>query len=483
MPNSLSAQLSAVGVAQVIAVLRAPSAAVRAARPSPALGAAVPVAASRAVAGADEGDVMELAKFFRTSELSHDSALAMSMSARKEKTRGVEWTNRAAKPTDATPPVRYFPNLGMMLGTVDQKGFNALAADARVKTVVAPPVLSLIRPERVAPVKLAAAAKAQPYTWGIQRLKADQLHAMNFTGKGVIVGHLDTGADGKHPALKSAFHAFAEFDDLGFEVTPPPAPHDTDEHGTHTAGTIAGRTTAGRAIGVAPGALLASAIVIEGGNVNARILAGMDWVIGQGAKVLSMSLGVRGYDESFLQVTQTIRERGILPVFAVGNEGAGTSRSPGNYVEALSVGAMGSNDKVPDFSSSQRFQRTDNPLVPDLVAPGVGVVSAKPGGGFQEMDGSSMATPHVAGLAALLMEAAPNATVDQVEQAIFNSCSPLPGELEERQNRGVPDAVKALGLLGVAVPSAVRPPRKAAARVKKIAPKPAGGRKRKKKSA
>lgn len=63
---------------------------------------------------------------------------------------------------------------------------------------------------------------------------------------------------GKHPALKSAFHAFAEFDMLGFEVTPAPAPHDTGDHGTHTAGTIAGRTVAGHAIGVAPEAKLAS---------------------------------------------------------------------------------------------------------------------------------------------------------------------------------------------------------------------------------
>jgi len=227
---------------------------------------------------------------------------------------------------------------------------------------------------------LTRALAAQP-TWGIKRLKADKLHDQNITGEGVIVGHLDTGADGKHPALKSAFHAFAEFDDMGFEVTPPPAPHDTADHGTHTAGTIAGRPVGGRAIGVAPGALLASAIVIEGGNTTARILAGMDWVIAQGARILSMSLGYRGYQEDFLVITQTLRDRGVLPVFAVGNEGPGTSRSPGNYVEALSVGAMDDNDKVADFSSSQRFDRPDNPLVPDLVAPGVGVMSAKPGGG------------------------------------------------------------------------------------------------------
>ena len=172
-----------------------------------------------------------------------------------------------------------------------------------------------------------------------------------------------------------------------------------------------------------------------------------------------MSLGFRGFTEDFLPVTQILRARGVLPVFAVGNEGPGTSRSPGNYAEALSVGAMDEQGRVADFSSSRRFDRTVDPIVPDVVAPGVGVVSAKPGGGYQEMDGSSMATPHVAGLAALLMEADPAATIDQIEQAIFGSCAPLAGESPDRQNRGVPDAVKALSLL----PTPPPPPAPAAA--------------------
>ena len=107
------------------------------------------------------------------------------------------------------------------------------------------------------------------------------------------------------------------------------------------------------------------------------------------------------------------RAQGILPLFAVGNEGPGTSRSPGNYVEALSVGATDRDDDVALFSSSQRFDRQSDLIVPDLVAPGVSVISARPGGGSQSMDGTSMATPHTAGLAALLLEAKPDATVDE----------------------------------------------------------------------
>jgi subtilisin len=244
-----------------------------------------------------------------------------------------------------------------------------------------------------------------------------------------------------------AIAAFAEFNTLGRQTNPDPDPFDTGDHGTHTAATIAARSVSGRSVGVAPGARLASAIVIEGGRVIARILGGMDWAVGNNVRVLNMSLGLRGFEDDFLQLTQLLRARNILPVFAVGNEGPGRSRFPGNYPEALSVGAHDRTGRVAPFSSSQRFVRTVEPLVPDLVAPGVGVVSARPGGGFQVMDGSSMATPHVAGLAALLMQSKPNATVDEVENAIFGSCRLTPTLDRERCNRGMPDAVQAMKLL------------------------------------
>ena len=191
--------------------------------------------------------------------------------------------------------------------------------------------------------------------------------------------------------------------------------------------------------------MLASAIVIEGGQVIARILAGMDWAVGLGVRVLSMSLGLPGWHDDFLALCRVLRARNVLPVFAVGNEGPGTSRSPGNYDDVLSVGACAQDDHVADFSSSQEFlpKRT----VPDLVGPGVGIISSVPGGGFMEMDGTSMATPHIAGLAALLFGALPTATADQVEAALFASCE-LPATMTaDRGNRGVPNGPRALAIL------------------------------------
>ncbi len=369
-----------------------------------------------------------LEKYFAASELSQVSAIA----AASVRTRSV------------TPQVvRYYPNLGIFFGTVNREGLAALRAEKDiVASVSGAPPLSLIRPTRAATARL-----AQKITWGIQALGVPDLWDQGYTGEGVLVGHLDTGVDGDHPALKGAIAAFAEFDVLGREVQPSPPPHDTEDHGTHTAATIAGRAVQGRRVGVAPGAALASAIVIEGGDVIARVLGGMDWAVGKGVRILNMSLGFRGWWEDFLPLTRILRAKNILPVFAVGNEGPGTSRSPGNYWQALSVGAIDEHREVAYFSSSQRFKRKKDPIVPDVVAPGVDVVSARPGGGYQAMDGSSMATPHIAGLAALLWQAKPKATVAQIERAIFASCQAGPGMSVERGNRGLPNGPRALEAL------------------------------------
>jgi subtilisin family serine protease len=337
---------------------------------------------------------------------------------------------------------RFFPRLGVMLGTVDHDGLVALRADSDVVAVVGAPALSPIRPRAVRAAKLTT-----EYTWGLERLGAPALWERGLTGKGVLVGQLDTGIDGQHPALADAVAHFAEFDLMGREVTPPPKPKDSDEHGTHTAATIAGRPVAGRHVGMAPGAKLASAAVIEGGDAVARVLGGMDWALGLGVRVLSLSLGFRGYWPDFLAITRILRRKGVLPVFAVGNEYAGSSRSPGNYSEALSVGACDAKGRIADFSSSQRFDRKRDPIVPDLVAPGVDIVSAKPGGGYQSMDGTSMATPHVAGLAALLLQAKPKASVKRLEAALFASCTRPRGMSPERGGKGIPDGVKALEAL------------------------------------
>ena len=374
-----------------------------------------------------------------------EPALAASLALSTNSLRGRP-ARRGARAK--TPAMRIYPHLGLALGTLARENYSALRADTRVESVAQAPELSLIRPV----ARAAAAVTPQP-TWGVRRVRAPELWQAGFTGEGVIVGHLDTGIDGKHAALKGAIHAYAEFD-LAGDIVAGAEPQDSGDHGTHTAGTIAGRKTKTRAIGVAPGCTLASAMVIEGGDVVARILGGMDWIIGQGAAILSMSLGLRGYTPAFQMVVDALRNANVLPVIAIGNEFAGTSRSPGNYVNVVSVGAIDEQDMVADFSGSQHFNRAIDPIVPDLVAPGVQVLSCVPGNRYMTMDGSSMATPHVAGLAALIKQAAPSATASDLEAAIFASCR-RPASMDvNRGNMGIPDAVAALNHLGGAAVAA-----------------------------
>ena len=343
----------------------------------------------------------------------------------------------------APAKARVYPNLGIMYGTVDREGLAGLQSAPEVSRISA-----ALQPSLIRPVARSAATLRTTTTWGIRAVGAQELWAAGLSGKDVKVAHLDTGVDADHPSLSGAIAAYAEFDIAGTPLDGA-APHDTDldeGHGTHTAATIAGRAVGRHHVGVAPGVALYAATVIEGGDVIARILAGMDWAVGEGVRVLSLSLGIRGYVTDFLGIVDVLRDSGVLPIVAVGNEGPGTSRSPGNYPRVISVGYYNAREVVADDSSSQRFPRRSQPLVPDVVAPGEDIISAAPGGGWRTLSGSSMAVPHVTGIAALLLEAHPTATVNRLERAIQGSAQ-LGTLARERANRGAVNGPRALAAL------------------------------------
>jgi len=110
----------------------------------------------------------------------------------------------------------------------------------------------------------------------------------------------------------------------------------------------------------------------------------------------------------------------------------------------LAVGAINTKDKVARFSGSQIFKRAADHHKPNLVAPGVDIPSAKSGGGLQIRSGTSMAAAHVAGIAALLFQTAPTATVEDVQDALLTTCTPLPESSEDRCGKGLVNPVKAL---------------------------------------
>ena len=350
-----------------------------------------------------------------------------------------------AKAAGANSAFDYYPNLGIMVGTVDRDGLAALMAnDSEVRAVMPPPELSLIAPLEEDDAGLAGPPAGN--SWALTRMNVPQLWDSGLTGDGVTIGHLDTGVDATHPALVNAVDSFAHFDLMGKQVLNA-QPADTRFHGTHTAGILVGEAFNGSAFGVAPGAMLASAAVIEGGNVPARVLAGLDWCIGQGVRIVNVSLGLKLYQPQFSTVIKVVRQRGILPVVAIGNEGFPSSRTPGNLPESLSVGALDELDQIWFNSSSQQLPETPKRRVPSLIAPGVAIWSTVPGGQLKSLSGTSMAAPHIAGLAALLMEHRPEATPDQIEKAIFASCKRPTAISTSRGNRGVPDGVAALGHL------------------------------------
>lgn len=282
-------------------------------------------------------------------------------------------------------------------------------------------------------------------SWGLRQLQAEACWRAGWTGAGVRVGHLDTGVDAAHPALAGRVAAFAEFDAGGSVVAGAP-PRDTGAHGTHTAGLICGGAAGGQAIGVAPGALLCSGAVIEGGHVLARVLAGIDWMFDCDVRVVCLSLGVPGYHPLFELALARLRRRGALVVCPIGNGGRGAACSPALYPGVLAVGAAGREGQVARFSGHGRSARGGG-AKPGLLAPGAAVISSEPGGRTAARDGTSMAAAYVAGVAALLFQARPDASAEEVERALLDSAAPLPDAPPERQGRGLVCPPAALELL------------------------------------
>ncbi|MCC5476060.1 S8 family serine peptidase [Streptomyces barringtoniae] len=273
-----------------------------------------------------------------------------------------------------------------------------------------------------------------------------------LTGKGVTVAVLDTGADLGHPDLEGRVTTIKSFVD-GEGVA------DRNGHGTHVTSTVGGSGAAsdGKEKGVAPDATLAVGKVLsdQGSGSESQIIAGMEWAARDvHARIVSMSLGSTepsdGTDPMAEAVNTLSRETGALFVVAAGNTGAPSSiGSPGAADAALTVGAVDSADQAAYFTSAgPRYG--DNALKPDISAPGVDILAARSqltggSGYYTSMSGTSMATPHVAGAAALLAQEHPDWTGAQLKDTLMSSSRQLdaPAYLLGAGRVSVPDAVEA----------------------------------------
>ncbi|MDX3000281.1 S8 family serine peptidase [Kribbella solani] len=276
-----------------------------------------------------------------------------------------------------------------------------------------------------------------------------------YTGSGVRVAVVDSGVDANHPDLKPVLAGARNFstDPAGDQIG----------HGTHVASIIAGSAAAsnGKYKGVAPGAKLYDAKVCElDGCSMSAMIAGMEWAATDvKAKVINVSIG--GPDDPEIDpveeaVNRLTAQTGALFVVAAGNsgeDGTRTIESPGSADAALTVGAVDKQDRLATFSS--RGPRLDGAVKPDVTAPGAGIVAAraKDGGigtpvddNYTSLNGTSMATPHVAGAAAILAQQHPDWTAPKLKAQLAATAKQLDGQSTFEQGNGRVDVAKAVSV-------------------------------------
>jgi len=280
--------------------------------------------------------------------------------------------------------------------------------------------------------------------WGLTRIHGPQAWDRTTGNAGIIVAVVDTGVDLDHPELAPLLVQGRDFVNLGASPTPPAGfhfegdfntvdndPMDEVGHGTHVAGTIA--CLSNNATGVAgvtwqcrimPVRVLARIVNnanpadVRGTGSSADIAAGIRWAVDHGARVINMSLG--GPVDTFVErdaVAYAIAH-GVVVCAAMGNGGLGAATSfPAAYPDVVAVGAIDQSDHRASFSQV-------GPHI-DVVGPGVGVLSTVWNNSFTTMSGTSMATPHVAGVAALILSIKPSLTAAQCANILRQTADPL----------------------------------------------------------
>lgn len=283
---------------------------------------------------------------------------------------------------------------------------------------------------------------------GLGYIKADSLWAMGITGEGVLVCNIDTGVEGTHEALAARWRGLdpgVSWWEAWYDpITADTIPFDDDGHGTHTMGTMTGRSETDT-IGVAPDAKwIAAGVIGRAGADSTRFAvyaSAFEWAADPDSNpdtfedvpdVISNSWGINSdlpaCNERFWEVIDNCEAAGSIVLFAAGNEGQegpGSLRNPADRnttpLNVMAVGATEADSVIAYFSSRGPSTCDDETRKPEVCAPGVNIRSSYKGNQYRSFDGTSMACPHVAGAAALLRQVDPGAPPELVKEALLLS--------------------------------------------------------------
>lgn len=231
---------------------------------------------------------------------------------------------------------------------------------------------------------------AQVLPWGVDRINADLVWTIT-KGVSIKVGVVDTGIDLGHPDLQANIKGNVN------TINPLKSGNDDNGHGTHVAGIIAAVDNTVGVIGVGPEIYLYAVKVLNknGSGWLSDVIEGIQWCMNNGIQVVNMSLGTYSQVQSFHDAVTVAYNKGLIMVAAAGNDGVSTPLYPAAYDEVIAVAASDINNRIPLWSNWG--------LHIDLTAPGVDIYSTYKGSAYKTLSGTSMATPHVAGTAALVL--------------------------------------------------------------------------------
>jgi subtilisin len=281
------------------------------------------------------------------------------------------------------------------------------------------------RMRNLQPAFAAAPSGPQPIIpWGVERVGAPKAWSRT-QGLGAAIAVIDTGIDPTHPDLAGQIAGGVNV----LDAQHPDNWKDDEGHGTHVSGTIAANGLNGGYSGVAPKAKLYAVKVLDsdGNGTYSDVITGIQWAVDHGIKIANMSLGADEGSDALHQAVQAALAKGLLIIAAAGNSG-GPVGYPGAYPEVVAVAASDSADHLATFSN--------NGAGLSYIAPGVDIMSLKLGGGYTSMSGTSMASPHVSGLAALAF-AEGSTTPQALRAALDKAARPIAGLTPDQEGHGM----------------------------------------------